>query len=161
MRMKQPSQDVSLNDGCGYLVESKRYHRHLQSSTESTQVSPSWVAPSHCWHLSFWSLDIILRQSQGCESGKCKSQRFGSYWRWGLCMCSSWMFSSTLSCWLPERREVRSTLSGLLPLLERHQADQHWLFHLPSSWPQLSGTKGVSDCLWCGLSVVNPLWQEG
>ena len=45
--MKKPSQDVFLNDGCGYVVESRPYKRHLQSSTESTQVSPSHIAFSH------------------------------------------------------------------------------------------------------------------
>lgn len=38
MKMKQPGQDVFLNDGCGYLVESEPYKQHLQDSTEGTQV---------------------------------------------------------------------------------------------------------------------------
>ena len=44
--MKQPGQDVFLNDGCGYLVESGPYKQHLQDSTEGIQVCPpllSWL----------------------------------------------------------------------------------------------------------------------
>jgi hypothetical protein len=37
--MKQPQQDVFLNDGCGYMVESLSYKQHLQDSMETTQVS--------------------------------------------------------------------------------------------------------------------------
>jgi hypothetical protein len=48
MKMKRPGQDVFLNDGCGYLVESKRYKRHLKSSTESTHVSASNTAWLNC-----------------------------------------------------------------------------------------------------------------
>jgi hypothetical protein len=39
MKMKQPGQDVFLNDGCGYVVQSAPYMQHLQESTETTQVS--------------------------------------------------------------------------------------------------------------------------
>jgi hypothetical protein len=47
MKMKQPSQDVFLNDGCGYVVESVPYKQHPQDSTESTQVSLSYVFTLH------------------------------------------------------------------------------------------------------------------
>jgi hypothetical protein len=39
MKMKHPARDVFLNDGCGYLVESAGYKKHLQSSTETKQVN--------------------------------------------------------------------------------------------------------------------------
>jgi hypothetical protein len=48
MKMKKPSCDVFLNDGCGYLVESARYMQHLQSSKESTQVRISYLMSTHC-----------------------------------------------------------------------------------------------------------------
>jgi hypothetical protein len=47
MKMKQPSQDVFLNDGCGYVVASAPYMQHLQNSTESIQVGFSYVARLH------------------------------------------------------------------------------------------------------------------
>ena len=37
--MKKPAQDIFLNDGCGYIVQSAPYIQHLQNSTETTQVS--------------------------------------------------------------------------------------------------------------------------
>jgi hypothetical protein len=40
MKMKRPDQDVFLNNGCGYIVESSTYKQHLQNSTESKHVSP-------------------------------------------------------------------------------------------------------------------------
>jgi hypothetical protein len=45
MKMRQPAQDVFLNDGCGYVVESRPYKKHLQDSTESPQAS---ILP-RCW----------------------------------------------------------------------------------------------------------------
>ena len=51
MKMKQPGQDVFLNDGCGYMVQSAPYKQHLQNSTESTQVSTSYgelIFPGVC-----------------------------------------------------------------------------------------------------------------
>jgi hypothetical protein len=47
MKMKKPNQDIFLNDGCGYMVASAPYQRHLQDSTESREVSLSYVGGLH------------------------------------------------------------------------------------------------------------------
>ena len=39
MKMKQAAEDVFLNDGCGYVVQSAPYKQHLQEATETTQGS--------------------------------------------------------------------------------------------------------------------------
>ena len=68
MKMKQPGQDVFLNDGCGYLVESSPYKKHLQDSTEPAQVSSS---PQCMVHL----IDhILLRQRSTCANHKAVNQ---------------------------------------------------------------------------------------
>ena len=42
--MKQPAQNVFLNDGCGYVVQSSPYQQHLRESAETSQVSVLYVA---------------------------------------------------------------------------------------------------------------------
>src|SRR5215469_8086986 len=63
MKMKQPGRDVFLNDGCGYLVDSARYMKHLQSSTETTQVNFSYLSRIHLFTVFSDHLVPITRPS--------------------------------------------------------------------------------------------------
>jgi hypothetical protein len=44
MKMKQPAQNVFLNDGCGYVVQTSPYQQHLRESVETSRVSVLCVA---------------------------------------------------------------------------------------------------------------------
>jgi hypothetical protein len=155
MKMKRPGQDVFLNDGCGYMVQSAPYKQHLQNSTESTQVSIVYSESVFTANLQCNSA-FILCQPQSCQSGQYKSQKPASNRCWCMCMCTSWMFCSTFSCGLSERREVSSLTSIQIPgLKSSRQVNMDYSICQGLGY-KTSGLKGslvIYDvaCQWCIL----------
>jgi hypothetical protein len=124
MKMKQPAQDIFLNDGCGYLVESRPYKQHLQDSSESPQVSGSLC----CWAVL---LTIPYAQRSSCANHKAvnhanTNRRNLEATGVGACACARH------GCFVPHsvvdfQKGERSTHSALtfVHFIDLQQADEH------------------------------------
>ena len=93
LKMRHPENDVALSPGGQYMVEPTRYKAHLESAVDHREVSDL------CDHLLSLTPDYVQRST--CSDHKVVNrvsltQASSAHWNWSSCMCSAWVFLSTI-----------------------------------------------------------------
>jgi hypothetical protein len=80
MHPVNPSDEVSLMDGLGFMVSTERYKSHLVIARDHVQRSD-------------------CNNHQAVNLAKCLTAKAGGHQYRRMCMCTAWMFSSHIPWW--------------------------------------------------------------